>query len=384
LVLACRLAGAPQHEDGMVARLAQRHVLISLGPGTRPAEQMAAERLAAEQGAIEGGWVATEGWSPPGGDAVTVSLGEAGTVTFSQSAGLARARVVAEWLAVTGDDAGRAATQAMVAEPGEVARLNGLARAHLLRLGRLGEPLTAAPLPLARGERLVARWGSARSGLSAGQAVTVESLDATRRRLVVHSEEGHRLVPLSDVLRGQLAYGYALSPADAARVAPVRQLVLGTAEGLSIPPGGAPGRAARELHYHVVAGAGLFFSAGRAVERDLMLGAAAEVATPPGVVALIGQPSDEVAARAVWRRAAAVIEGYRSRWGHELSARGGNGARSRELEAGPGASSSDDLRRAADRAEALAAVRVTRHRLGLDQGREPSLSLAKEGLGWSR
>ncbi|MBO0693144.1 MAG: hypothetical protein J2P58_09630, partial [Acidimicrobiaceae bacterium] len=66
------------------------------------------------------------------------------------------------------------------------------------------------------------------------------------------------------------------------------------------------------------------------------------------------------------------------------SARGGNGARSRELEAGPGASSSDDLRRAADRAEALAAVRVTRHRLGLDQGREPSLSLAKEGLGWSR
>lgn len=362
LVLAGRLSGPPWPEDAIVARLARRQAAISLGPART---------------------AATDGWSPPAGDAVAVGLGEGGTVTFSPSAGSARARVVEEWLAESSGDAG--AASAMVAERGEVARLNGLARAHLLQLGRLGGTVVTAPQPLAHGERLVARWGSARSGLSAGQAVTVETLDATARRLVVRSDDGHHLVPLSDVQRGQLAYRYALSPADAARAGPVRLLVLGAAEGLAILPGGTRGEPAPEVRYHVVAGAEVFPSAGRPVERDRVLGAAAEVATPPGVVALIGQPPDEVAGRAVWRRAAATIEGYRERFGQELSGPAGNAGReSREPEARPGGGGPDDLRRAVERADALAAVRAARHRLGLEQGREPSLSRSREGIGLSR
>ena len=117
----------------------------------------------------------------------------------------------------------------------------------------------------------------------------------------------------------------------------------------------------------------------------MVLGAAAEVVAPPGVVGLIGEPPDEVAARAVWRRAAATIEGYHLRWGEELP--GPRGKEAREVSvsgAGPGGGGPDDLRRAVDRADALAAVRATRHRMGLDQGREPSLSRAREGLGQSR
>jgi conjugative relaxase-like TrwC/TraI family protein len=364
LVLAGRLGGAPWHEEPIVARLAHRHVAISLGPATGPTtvppETGPPERtMPREIGPPERGAHAV-------GDAVAVGLGEAGTVTFSPSAGSARARVVEEWLAER-TDAGRAGA-VMVAERGEVGRLNGLARAHLLRLGQLGDTVVTAPQPLARGEQLVARWGSARSGLSAGQTVTVESLDTTGRRLVVRGDDGQRLVPLREVQRGQLAYGYALSPADAARVGPVRLLVLGTAEGVPIPAHGTQAASARELQYHVVAGAELFRSADRAVERDQVLGAAAEVATPAGVVALIGQPPDGLAARAVWRRTAATIESYRVRFGQELS----------------GGGDQDDLRRTVDRAEALAAVRATRHRLGLDQVREPSLSRAREGIGLSR
>jgi hypothetical protein len=274
----------------------------------------------------------------------------------------------------------------MVAGKAEVERLNALVRGDLSSQGRLGETVAVRPQPLAVGEQVVARWGSARSGLSAGQCVTVEGLDPVARRLALTTGDARSLtVPLRDVERGQLAYAYALSPADAARVAPSCLLVLGTAEGLVSVGGRDRRHRSSELHYYTVAGAELF-----GVDRTLAgdragrpLGHAVEVAAPSSVVALIGRAPDDVATRAVWRRAAAAIEGFRLRWGRELSESGTPRPRAAELEEArdnlalsSGAHGPDELRRVVDRADALALVRTARQRLGLDGDRELPLGAA--------
>jgi hypothetical protein len=283
----------------------------------------------------------------------------------------------------------------MVAGKAEAERLNALARGRLSSQGRLGEIVAVRPQPLAVGEQMVARWGSVRSGLSAGERVTVEGLDPLARRLALRTGDARSLtVPLRDVERGQLAYAYALSPADAARVAPACLLVLGTAEGFVSAPGPDRGHRSNELHYYTVAGAELFRGADRTLAGDRPgqpLSNAVEVAAPPSVMALIGPAPDDPSARAVWRRAAAAIEGFRLRWGQELS----DVATPRPRAAEPGearenpASSSvahgpDDLRRVVDRADALALVRTARQRLGIDRDREPPLRAATLGSSLER
>jgi hypothetical protein len=144
-----------------------------------------------------------------------------------------------------------------------------------------------------------------------------------------------------------------------------------------------------ELHYYTVAGAEFFSGADRALGGDRSghpLGHAVEVGAPASVVAFIGRAPDDLAARAVWRRAAAAIESFRLRWGQELSEVGTPRLRATELgEARENLASSGgalgpvELRRVVDRADALALVRTARQRLGLDRDREPLLRPATLG-----
>ena len=391
LVLAGRLDGTPGHEDMIVGRLAHRQGSVSLGPAT----SLETQGLAKEAAPAIAEDASGRSRQALAGEELTVSLGDGGSVTFSQTAPAARARIVDDWLTASRPESGRPvprplAAVAMVAGRAEVERLNDLARSRLSNRGRLGETVATRPQALAVGEQVVARWGSVRSGLSAGQSVTVEGLDPLARRLALRTGDARSVtVPLKDVERGQLAYAYALSPGDAARVAPACLLVLGTAESLLSGSGRIGGHHSDELHYYTVAGAELFTGPDRALVGERTgrpLSHAVEVAAPPSVVALIGRAPDDVAALAVWRRAAAAIEGFRLRWSQELSEEGTPRARAAELgEAREGLASSSgplgpvELRRVVDRADALALVRTARERLGLDRDREPLLRVARLG-----
>jgi conjugative relaxase-like TrwC/TraI family protein len=325
--------------------------------GSRGGPDSPLARLRTALGAVElstpsGG---AEAWAarpwPSLGDAVTVSFAEGAAVVFHPSAGAARARMVGDWLA--GSQSGQA--PAMVAGPAEARRLNALARSSLSALGALGGTVVDGPRPLAAGDRVVARWGSARSGLAGGQAATVEGREAGDRHLRLRTEDGEvHEAPLSDVRRGQLAYAYALTPADAGRAAPSRLLVLGSASSLEQVP---TAKAATELRYYAVAGPDL-----RLGGRASLLGRAAEVAAPASLLERLGPVPGDSGARAAWRRAASALAAYRERWGEDL-ADSRLGAKGRRLSAV----------QVADRADALAELRAARHRLGADLEREPVL-----------